>query len=124
MKLLLDMYILIIAKTSETLYIEKTSNVIDGQSLLVYNQDRRSREQQHDGKLGDKSSTKSYESNHPSSYAAEKQRGNDGQISGAYIVGGSAFGWNFITFMSRDPVYYGVSKEVFREKNPIVSWGS
>lgn len=115
------MFKLMIATTSETLYIEKTSNILDGQSLSVDNQDRRPREQHHDGKLGDKTSTKSYESNHPSSYATEKQRANDGQVSGAYIVGGSAFGWNFITFTSREPVYCGVTKEVFREKNPIVS---
>ncbi|XP_038874738.1 uncharacterized protein LOC120067276 [Benincasa hispida] len=120
-KVLQDMYILMMATTSETLYIEKTSNVLDGQSSSVDNQDRRSREQHHDGKLGDKSSTKSYESNNPSSYATEKQRANDGQISGSYIVGGSAFGWNFIAFTGTEPVYYGITKEVFREKNPIVS---
>ena len=100
------------AATSETLYIEKTSsNVLDGLA----------REQHHDGNLGDKSSTKSYESNNPSSNAPEKQRANDGQISGSYVVGGSAFGWNFIAFTGTEPVYYGITKEVFREKNPIDS---
>lgn len=119
-KVLQDLYVLMMATTSETLYIEKTSNVLDGQSSSVDNQDRRPRER-HDGKLGDKSSTKSYESTNPSSYGPEKQRANDGQISGSYVVGGSAFGWNFIAFTGTEPVYYGITKEVFREKNPIVS---
>ncbi|XP_022959506.1 uncharacterized protein LOC111460466 [Cucurbita moschata] len=120
-KLLQDMYIMMMATTSESLYIEKTSNVLDGQSLSVDNQDQRSREQHHDGKQGGKSSTKSYESNHPSSHAPEKHGANDGQTSGTYIVGGSAFGWNFIAFTGTEPVYYGVTKEEFRKKNPIVS---
>ncbi|KAI6707630.1 hypothetical protein NL676_010592 [Syzygium grande] len=33
---------------------------------------------------------------------------------GSYIVGGSAFGWNFITFPGHKPVYYGPTKESFR----------
>lgn len=116
-KLLQDMYKLMMASTAETLYIEKTTNILDGQSLSVDNQDnRRPREPHHDVKLGDKSSVRSYESNY-----LEKQRVNDGHSSGAYIVGGSAFGWNFITFMGNEPVYYGVTKEAYREKNPIVS---
>lgn len=110
-KVLQDMYASMMSATSETLYIEKTCNVLDGLA----------REQHHDGKLGDKSSTKSYESNNPSSYAPEKQRANDGPISGSYVVGGSAFGWNFIAFTGTEPVYYGITKEVFREKNPIDS---
>ena len=43
-----------------------------------------------------------------------KQQSEDGEAPGTYIVGGSAFGWNFITFMGNKPVYYGVTKESFR----------
>lgn len=35
-------------------------------------------------------------------------------LSGTYVVGGSAFGWNFITFSGKEPVYCGMSKEEFR----------
>lgn len=34
------------------------------------------------------------------------------------IIGGSAFGWNFITCHSRRAVYYGRTKEAFRALNP------
>ncbi|XLS64497.1 hypothetical protein HN51_024471 [Arachis hypogaea] len=33
---------------------------------------------------------------------------------GTYVVGGSAFGWNFITFSGEEAVYYGRTKEQFR----------
>ncbi|MED6221989.1 hypothetical protein PIB30_118478 [Stylosanthes scabra] len=33
---------------------------------------------------------------------------------GTYVVGGSAFGWNFITFSGTEAVYYGMTKEQFR----------
>ncbi|GAV81055.1 hypothetical protein CFOL_v3_24514 [Cephalotus follicularis] len=44
----------------------------------------------------------------------DKQRPGDSEARGTYIIGGSAFGWNFITFTASDPVYYGVTKEAFR----------
>lgn len=47
-----------------------------------------------------------------SSTGSEKLHTDNGQ--GSYIVGGSAFGWNFITFEGKEPVYYGVTKESFR----------
>ncbi|BFG23340.1 hypothetical protein CerSpe_096140 [Prunus speciosa] len=39
------------------------------------------------------------------------------QLQGSYIVGGSAFGWNFITFSGTKPIYYGVTKEEYRSRN-------
>ncbi|KAL8227904.1 hypothetical protein R6Q57_015488 [Mikania cordata] len=42
---------------------------------------------------------------------------------GSYIVGGSAFGWNFITYASSKlTAYYGRSKEDFRAANPIPTY--
>lgn len=38
----------------------------------------------------------------------------DSQTSSTYVIGGSAFGWNFITFPVANSVYYGRSKEQFR----------
>ncbi|XVF73212.1 hypothetical protein PTKIN_Ptkin12aG0183200 [Pterospermum kingtungense] len=49
-----------------------------------------------------------------SSSVSEKQKSENGEAPGTYIVGGSAFGWNFITFTGNQPVYYGVTKESFR----------
>ncbi|XP_047155288.1 uncharacterized protein LOC124826498, partial [Vigna umbellata] len=43
----------------------------------------------------------------------QQQPVEDG-LPGTYVVGGSAFGWNFITFSGKDPVYCGRSKEEFR----------
>lgn len=42
----------------------------------------------------------------------------DSQVQGTYIVGGSAFGWNFITYHGSRAVYYGRTKEAFRAINP------
>lgn len=38
---------------------------------------------------------------------------------GSYVVGGSAFGWNFVTFQGSKSVYYGRTKESFRAANPL-----
>ena len=38
----------------------------------------------------------------------------DGQTQGTYIIGGSAFRLNFITFVGEVPVYYGITEESFR----------
>ncbi|KAK6239849.1 hypothetical protein QUC31_005318 [Theobroma cacao] len=49
-----------------------------------------------------------------SSNVSDKQQSEDGEAPKTYIVGGSAFGWNFITFAGSKPVHYGVTKESFR----------
>ncbi|KAJ4835234.1 hypothetical protein Tsubulata_051031 [Turnera subulata] len=53
--------------------------------------------------------------------AGQKQQGQvqeqapeHGESLGKFIVGGSAFGWNFITSHGDKPVYYGRTKESFR----------
>lgn len=50
----------------------------------------------------------------PSGVSGQNQQAEDGQNKETYVVGGSAFGWNFITFSSMEPVYYGMTKESFR----------
>ncbi|KAF9668949.1 hypothetical protein SADUNF_Sadunf14G0056600 [Salix dunnii] len=45
---------------------------------------------------------------------SEKQQAEHGEKQGTHIVGGSAFGWNFITFPGSKPIYYGRTKELFR----------
>lgn len=44
----------------------------------------------------------------------KSSEGEDGKTPGTYVIGGSAFGWNFITFPGTDPVYYGRTKDQFR----------
>ncbi|KAM1486411.1 hypothetical protein ACFX2I_000614 [Malus domestica] len=52
----------------------------------------------------------------PSGVASENPWAEDGQTQGTNIIGGPAFGWNFITFVGEEPVYYGITKESFREE--------
>ncbi|KAK0581120.1 hypothetical protein LWI29_010202 [Acer saccharum] len=61
-----------------------------------------------------------------SDVVTEKQQPQDGGGGGgggethkSHIVGGSAFGWNFITFSSTEPLYYGVTKESFRTSQTV-----
>lgn len=49
----------------------------------------------------------------------ENQQTGAVKLQGTYVVGGSAFGWNFITFPSTKVVYYGRTKEAFRLQNPV-----
>lgn len=49
---------------------------------------------------------------HKTYMLSDKQKPEDGE--GRHIIGGSAFGWNFITYSNSIPVYYGVTKESFR----------
>ncbi|CAA0830686.1 Unknown protein [Striga hermonthica] len=60
--------------------------------------------------------------NGPKPAVSSAQNGTPIQLSGhkaqgTYIVGGSAFGWNFITFNSNRAAYYGRTKEDFRAAN-------
>ena len=43
-----------------------------------------------------------------------KRLRDDAGIQGSYIVGGSVFGLNFVTFRGSKPVYYGLTKESYR----------
>lgn len=56
---------------------------------------------------------------HSSNSVSEKPKSENGEAPGTYIVGGSAFGWNFITFAGNLPVYYGVTKESFRSAQAL-----
>jgi len=53
----------------------------------------------------------------------EKQSSDgDGDKAGDAVVGGSAFGWNFITYGggATEAVYCGMSKEEYRSSHPII----
>lgn len=91
--------------TAETISVKKCKVLPDGQQP----QEVKVAEQpQPDGVSTKPSDNKSLQSNSVST----KQQTVDGD--GSQIIGGSAFGWNFITFSGSEPVYYGVTKESFR----------
>ena len=98
-KLLMDLYK---QMTAETLSAPRCNDVPEGRLL--------SGENPQDTRVFARPSEHKF----PSGISGEKQEAEDGQIKGAYVVGGSAFGWNFITFSSVEPVYYGMTKESFR----------
>lgn len=91
--------------TAETISVKKCKVLPDGQQP----QEVKVAEQpQPDGVSTKPSDNKSLQSNSVST----KQQTVDGD--GSQIIGGSAFGWNFITFSGSEPVYSGVTKESFR----------
>ncbi|XP_010523023.1 PREDICTED: uncharacterized protein LOC104801446 [Tarenaya hassleriana] len=47
-----------------------------------------------------------------------QSEGNN-SVGGDPVVGGSAFGWNFVTFGGTEPVFYGMTKEEYRSSHPI-----
>lgn len=98
--------------TAETITLEKCKNVPQGQPLPS--------EIHHGAKPSDHGSMKPPE-NKPviSGHVSEKQQPEEGKMQGTYIVGGSAFGWNFITFPASTAVYYGRTKEAFRSANVV-----
>ncbi|XP_027115165.1 protein farnesyltransferase/geranylgeranyltransferase type-1 subunit alpha [Coffea eugenioides] len=63
----------------------------------------------------DRASTRQAENKTVSSGGtSQKQQPEAGRPEGTYIVGGSAFGWNFVTYPGTKSVYYGRTKESFR----------
>lgn len=92
--------------TAETVSVKKCKVLPDGQQP----QEVKVAEQpQPDGVSAKPSENKSFQSN---SLSTKQQTVDDGD--GSRIIGGSAFGWNFITFSGSEPIYYGVTKESFR----------
>ncbi|XWS61169.1 hypothetical protein CRYUN_Cryun07bG0102700 [Craigia yunnanensis] len=53
---------------------------------------------------------------HPMRSSSSEWKLNDDQFRGSYIVGGSVFGSNFITYGGSKPVYYGLTKESYLSK--------
>lgn len=110
--------------TAETVSIGKSKNVTESQPLSGENPEGQKPQEQQLQDLkptAEKPQTetvfsKSSESKSLLGVASEKPA-EDGQIPGTYVVGGSAFGWNFITYLGNESVYYGVTKEAFRTSN-------
>ncbi|KAL7203447.1 hypothetical protein ACSBR2_016680 [Camellia fascicularis] len=104
MKLLMDLYK---EMTAETISIDKFKNVPEGplSGEIQYGQKH----------------------NHQFAKPTEQPSApvllgtiSDKQTQGTYIVGGSAFGWNFVTYPGSKSVYYGRTKEMFRSANVVI----
>lgn len=107
--------------TAETVSMGKCKNVPEAQPTLSENKDGQKPHERHqDVKQAEQSvpdrafAKPSEDMPFPTANLSEKQRPEDGWAQGTYVVGGSAFGWNFITFPGSKPAYYGVTKETFR----------
>ncbi|WCJ36659.1 hypothetical protein M5689_017846 [Euphorbia peplus] len=99
MKLLMDLYKQMDVKMESQTFSFKSSET----------QDRKATEA-----LEVKQEIGEYAQKETISYIESKIKVEDSQPRDSYIVSGSVFGWNFITFRGGAPVYYGVTKESFR----------
>ncbi|KAK2986022.1 hypothetical protein RJ640_022770 [Escallonia rubra] len=109
MKLMMDLYK---EMTAETITLPNEpqgqalpGDVRDGQKSHEQHQDLEPAEQSPPDRM--------------SGHMPEKQGSEDDPSKGTYVVGGSAFGWNFITFPGDKAVYYGRTRETFRSANVI-----
>ncbi|KAL8091749.1 uncharacterized protein LOC141692253 [Apium graveolens] len=108
LKVMMDLYEEMIADTNTS---EKCENVRQTPPLSDEN---------HDGAKPDRGSMKPPEDKSVfTGNIFENQQTEAVKLQGTYVVGGSAFGWNFITFPSTKVVYYGRTKEAFRLQNPV-----
>ncbi|KAF1858855.1 hypothetical protein Lal_00045166 [Lupinus albus] len=92
---------------ADVVSLGKSKNMQDGQNLDQHPEHVKSPEQLQVEKAFARSSE------------IKKLQTEDYQTHGTYVVGGSAFGWNFITFSGNKPVYYGRTKEQFRAVNQL-----
>ncbi|KAK3010361.1 hypothetical protein RJ639_010640 [Escallonia herrerae] len=109
MKLMMDLYK---EMTAETI---TRQNEPQGQALPGDVQDGQKSHEQHQ----DLEPAEQPPPDRMSGHMPEKQGSEDDPSKGTYIVGGSAFGWNFITFPGDKAVYYGRTRETFRSANVI-----
>ncbi|XP_048621435.1 uncharacterized protein BNACNNG08850D isoform X1 [Brassica napus] len=56
----------------------------------------------------------------PEATSTTDNKHNNSVVGDDKVVGGSAFGWNFVTYGGTDAVYCGLSKEEYRASHPIV----
>ncbi|GLU00669.1 hypothetical protein SLE2022_180180 [Rubroshorea leprosula] len=109
MELLMELYN---QMPAETVSSEKQKEVLESQPLAgVTGPGQKPQEQPQVVKPTEPSENKT---SHLGFGSAKQQQPEDKDTQGTYIVGGSAFGWNFVTYSGNAPVYCGVTKESFR----------
>lgn len=116
MKVMMELYQQMIGETDST---TKSKNVVANQPLSSENGVGQKQQEQFQtnspaNQYQPESVTGKPSEDSQSSIVDEIQLTENGQTTGSYIVGGSAFGWNFITFSGGKSVYYGVTKQSFR----------
>ncbi|OIS95703.1 PREDICTED: uncharacterized protein LOC109235192 [Nicotiana attenuata] len=110
LNLLMDLYK---EMMTETVNPEAAKDAPGAQPMSVDIKDgEKSSEQQKDTKPPENGTSAKTEAN-----SSQKQQAGDNVVQGSYVVGGSAFGWNFITYTSGHAIYYGRTKESFRAAN-------
>lgn len=110
LNLLIDLYKEVMEETVNP-EVAKDASGAQNSSVDIMDEDKPS-EQQNDMKPPPESGA----SVKPEGNSSEKQEAEDDAVqgTGTYVVGGSAFGWNFITYTSGKAIYYGRTKESFR----------
>uniref|UniRef100_A0A2P2IST4 Uncharacterized protein MANES_06G148200 n=1 Tax=Rhizophora mucronata TaxID=61149 RepID=A0A2P2IST4_RHIMU len=115
MKLVMDLYNEMVAEIESPGKGESECDSFSGESMLG----KHSLDKHEDGKLTDllesKQPLEKFAEKEPLPFSSPLTQLDDSHIRGSYMVGGSAFGWNFITFSGSKPVYYGLTKEAYRK---------
>ncbi|GLT79628.1 hypothetical protein SLA2020_511100 [Shorea laevis] len=108
MELLMELYN---QMPAETVSSEKQKEVLESQPLAGVTGPGQKPQEQPQVVKPEPSENKT---SHSAFVSAKQQQPEDKDTQGTYIVGGSAFGWNFVTFSGNATVYCGVTKESFR----------
>ncbi|KAK7295066.1 hypothetical protein RJT34_17969 [Clitoria ternatea] len=101
---------------AEAVSLGKSKNVQDGQNMdhkALQGQQPQHVKSPEQGQV-ERTFVRQFETKPPPVPGLQKLLPEDGLTQGTYVVGGSAFGWNFITYSGQEPVYYGRTKEQFR----------
>ncbi|CAJ1818943.1 unnamed protein product [Sphenostylis stenocarpa] len=106
---------------ADAVSLAKSKNMQDGQTKAGQNMDHKTLKEQQPQHVKspeeiqvEKSFAQPSEIKHTPPVLTFQKKLEDGHSQGTYVVGGSAFGWNFITFSGKEPVYSGMTKEQFR----------
>ncbi|KAF8379500.1 hypothetical protein HHK36_028936 [Tetracentron sinense] len=115
MKLMMDLHK---QMTMDTTSIGKCKNAPEGQPLPGESRgEQKLRERHQEEKPAEQPQSdlvleKSVEEKLPlPGNKSAKKKPEDSRIPGLYVVGGSAFGWNFVMYPGSKSVYYGPTKE-------------
>ncbi|XP_022738515.1 uncharacterized protein LOC111291162 [Durio zibethinus] len=114
LKLVLDLYKQMIAETDPPVNVVTEPQTLSGENVF----EEQDPDKVQEGKEAELLKTedcaeKSTDIKHPMPCSSSEWKLNDDQFRGSYIVGGSVFGWNFITYGGSKPVYYGLTKESY-----------
>ncbi|XP_031387203.1 uncharacterized protein LOC116200491 [Punica granatum] len=104
-KILMDLYRQMVTETAS---MAKCTNVPEGPTTTAEARDSQ--------KVRDFRPPENHRTDQAFNELSENKQRAEDVGNGQSMIGGSAFGWNFVTFPTSgsEPVYYGVTKESFR----------